>query len=153
MNFRCARCGEHQPLDAFNSSSSRKRSSYCRPCQRESAKEHYRKNKARYIERARIRSQAEFKRRMEWLADYFRSHPCVDCGEADIFVLEFDHLRDKSFNIGNRLRDLNINAILDEIAKCEVVCGNCHRRRTARRGNYLRYAMSREPRQGRLPFE
>ena len=90
---------------------------------------------------------------MKWLADYFRDHPCADCGESDIFVLEFDHLRDKSFNIGNRFRHLGWDLILDEIAKCEVVCGNCHRRRTARSGNYLRYAMTRRPRQGRLPFE
>jgi hypothetical protein len=35
-------------------------------------------------------------------------------------------------------------AVLDEIEKCEVVCANCHRRRTARRRGTLRYLLSRE---------
>jgi hypothetical protein len=51
-------------------------------------------------------------------------------------VLEFDHLGDKLFTIGANLRDRNWQSLLDEIAKCEVVCANCHRRRTAlRRGS------------------
>jgi hypothetical protein len=48
-------------------------------------------------------------------------------------VLEFDHLRDKEFTIGQALPYRNWQSILDEIAKCDVVCANCHRRRTARR--------------------
>lgn len=61
---------------------------------------------------------------------------CVDCGYAErAVVLEFDHLPgfEKKFVIGqaaNRSRD----AVLREIAKCEVVCCNCHRIRTYDRG-------------------
>ena len=69
---------------------------------------------------------------------YFRDHPCVDCGETDPIVLEFDHLGDKSFCIGTGFRDRNWQSVLDEIAKCDVVCANCHRRRTARRGGFAR---------------
>ncbi len=53
-------------------------------------------------------------------------------------VLEFDHLRDKAFAIGASLPYRNWEAILAEIAKCDVVCANCHRRRTARRAGHLR---------------
>jgi hypothetical protein len=48
-------------------------------------------------------------------------------------VLEFDHLRDKLFDIGQSLPYRNWQTILDEIAMCDVLCANCHRRRTAKR--------------------
>ena len=72
---------------------------------------------------------------------YVGTHPCFDCGESDPVVLEFDHQGEKLFTIGQDLRDRNWPSLLDEIAKCEVVCANCHRRRTARRGRHTRAAV------------
>jgi hypothetical protein len=57
-------------------------------------------------------------------------------------VLEFDHLRDKEFSISKGLVDRNWQSVLDEIAKCDVVCANCHRRRTAKRGGFARAAVA-----------
>lgn len=73
---------------------------------------------------------------LDWLAE----HPCVDCGEDDIVVLEFDHLRDKEFNITTKVvKGYTWESILKtEIPKCEVVCCNCHRRRTNKRANTRR---------------
>ena len=65
-------------------------------------------------------------------------HPCVDCGESDIVVLEFDHLRDKTANVSYLISTGEIPRIKEEIAKCEVVCANCHRRRTSERGGWYR---------------
>ena len=59
-----------------------------------------------------------------------------------MLVLEFDHLGDKEFGIGAGFRDRSLQALLNEMAKCEVVCANCHRRRTATRGGYLRAAVA-----------
>jgi hypothetical protein len=60
----------------------------------------------------------------------------VDCGEDDIVVLEFDHLRDKRHNVSAMTTEL-WHHIEAEIAKCEVVCANCHKRRTDwRHGHY-----------------
>lgn len=64
---------------------------------------------------------------------YKLAYPCVDCGEDDPIVLEFDH-RDPS----RKTRDVSwlvkqprsLKTILDEIEKCNVRCANCHRRRT-----------------------
>lgn len=80
--------------------------------------------------------------RIHFLVTYLREHPCVDCGETDPVVLEFDHLRDKKFAISKGLQDRNWQDVLDEIAKCDVVCANCHRRRTAKRGGFLRAAVA-----------
>jgi hypothetical protein len=57
-------------------------------------------------------------------------------------VLEFDHLRDRKFMIATGIRNRNWNDVLDEIAKCAVVCANCHRRRTAERGGFIRAAVA-----------
>lgn len=73
-----------------------------------------------------------------YLIDFFKTHPCSDCGETDPMVLEFDHLRDKSFNVAKGVRDRSWQALKAEIAKCDVVCANCHRRRTAVRAKYVR---------------
>jgi hypothetical protein len=79
---------------------------------------------------------------MQMLIEYLREHSCVDCGEDDVMVLEFDHLGDKEFNISGGLRDRSLAALIAEMAKCEVVCANCHRRRTAIRGGFLRAAVA-----------
>lgn len=74
------------------------------------------------------------------LLSYFKSHPCIDCGEPDPVVLEFDHVRgEKAFNISTAIRlGRNWDRVLPEIAKCDVRCANCHRRVTAARGNWYK---------------
>lgn len=78
-----------------------------------------------------------FDRVMEIL---FESH-CEDCKEDDPLVLEFDHVRGKKVAPVNRLVSLGArwSTIQSEINKCAIVCANCHRRRTAVRGNYMRW--------------
>jgi len=76
--------------------------------------------------------------RAAFLFDFFRTHPCVDCGETDPVVLEFDRRSDKAFSIAQGLRDRSWPSLLKEMAKCDVVCANCHRRRTALRGGFAR---------------
>lgn len=74
--------------------------------------------------------------------EYLLEHPCVDCGEGDPVVLEFDHLPEfeKSREIGRMIGSgtWSWKAIEKEIQKCEVVCANCHKRRTSRRGNFFK---------------
>jgi hypothetical protein len=65
---------------------------------------------------------------------HLSSHPCVDCGEADATVLEFDHRdpRTKRANVSSLLQSAHAWATVQrEIDKCDVRCANCHRRRTA----------------------
>ena len=121
----------------------RQRDSLCRACRSAYGKEHYAANRERYIAQSRERKQALALERTRYLLTFFRDHPCVDCGEADPVVLEFDHLGDKLFDIGQALPYRRWQTILDEIAKCEVVCANCHRRRTARRKGSLRAVLTK----------
>ena len=62
---------------------------------------------------------------------------CVDCGYNRCSqALEFDHVGEKNFTIATSVvSNRPWQAVLDEIAMCEVVCANCHRERTvSRRG-------------------
>ena len=75
--------------------------------------------------------------------DFLRGHPCTDCGETDPVVLEFDHVRGtKRFEISRGITDRSFESLMLEMAKCEVVCANCHRRRTAQRAGYARAAVA-----------
>jgi len=52
---------------------------------------------------------------------------CEICGqEYNPAHLSFHHLKDKHFNIGSRISNAGWNKLLDEIAKCMVVCHTCH---------------------------
>jgi len=132
---RCTRCGLEKPPEdfAWHRRDRGQRQHHCRSCQAEYRREHYLRNRRRYIERAQRRKQELWLERTQLLLGYFVEHPCTDCGEPDPVVLEFDHLREKRFAIGPKLATHPWEAILEEIAKCDVVCANCHRRRTARR--------------------
>jgi len=62
-----------------------------------------------------------------FIREYLQSHPCVDCGNSDIRVLEFDHVRgEKKFCVGMQGL-MTIECLLEEIAKCDVRCANCHK--------------------------
>lgn len=76
----------------------------------------------------------------QFVIDYLTSHPCIDCGEKDIVVLEFDHVSGiKIENISNMMsNDWPIEDIKSEIAKCVVRCANCHRKKTANQFNWYK---------------
>jgi hypothetical protein len=55
----------------------------------------------------------------------------MDCGEDDIRVLEFDHVVDKICDIARLVHEGASPEVIEmEIEWCDVVCANCHRRRT-----------------------
>jgi predicted transcriptional regulator len=68
----------------------------------------------------------------EFLSNYKESRGCMDCGEMyPYFILQFDHIKEKSFQISNhRKYTKSLEKIKEEVEKCEVVCGNCHALRT-----------------------
>lgn len=72
-------------------------------------------------------------RKITFLLDYLLQHPCIDCGETDIRVFDFDH-KDRSTKkegVGNLMRGgRSIDLVIEEVSKCEVRCANCHRKKT-----------------------
>jgi hypothetical protein len=70
---------------------------------------------------------------------YLIEHPCVDCGQDDPVILEFDHVGEKTATIARLVSDgAKLDILAEEMSRCEVVCVNCHRRRTARRARWRR---------------
>jgi hypothetical protein len=133
---KCCTCKQTKPLDAFNVLRRSKdgHQPSCRECNAAYHRSHWERHMAQIRER-RDRRRAAAK---AFIIGYLKAHPCVDCGETDIVVLEFDHLRDKRANVSTLIGRSELWRIEEEIAKCDVVCCNCHRRRTARRGSWYR---------------
>lgn len=94
---------------------------------RASRRKHYYNNKEQYRTKARER-EASIRRYL----NEAKSVPCKDCGiRYPPWVVDFDHLGDKEFNIATAVkRGMGLNRLAREIAKCDVVCSNCHRQRT-----------------------
>jgi len=85
------------------------------------------------MDKRRIRRE-NIKRKM---MDFYRDNPCVDCGESDPRVLDFDHINNKKHNVSTLLRkEYSWESILEEASKCEVRCANCHRKKTSIQQNH-----------------
>lgn len=67
--------------------------------------------------------------RREWLAEIKREQGCAECGIDDPRVLDFHHedASEKTLAVSQLVNRRSWQAVLDEIAKCGVLCANCHR--------------------------
>ena len=128
----CTRCETEKELTEFRKDSKRPDGLqiYCKACAKHFDDQRY----GRHSERHKDVVRARKKRVREFVVNYLLEHPCVDCGEDDPVVLDFDHLSDKTKNVATMVQDGCSNeTLMREISKCEVRCSNCHRRITARR--------------------
>lgn len=137
MNQQKECCTCHAVLDTslFNKNRTTKdgHSKACKKCHNAASKK-YRQNNLEAIKpKQRVRQKRLTFSKRQFVLAYAMQHGCIDCGEKDPVVLEFDHVRDTKVSTISRLVSQNsgIEAILNEIKKCDVRCANCHRRRTA----------------------
>lgn len=138
----CSLCKEQKLVSNFNKCKITKSGlqSRCRDCEKKRSKKYYRQNRIKALKTSHKRRLLYVQRDREFVLAYLRSHSCIDCGEADPIVLEFDHVRGKKINSISYMvsRGISINKIETEIAKCEVRCANCHRRKTAKDFSYFK---------------
>ncbi len=88
-----------------------------------------------YVNRQKLyEAQKRYRIRIrEQLLNYLLGKKCVDCGENDPIVLDFDH-KDASLKFKDVSKMLSGHyswkSIIKEVEKCEIRCSNCHRRKT-----------------------
>lgn len=132
----CKKCGEDKPYEMFAKNRRRKDGyqDWCRACIKVRDAEQYANNKDRFASWSKNRRLSVRKQVFEYLL----THPCVECGERDIIVLEFDHRTQttKRFDVMSATHGHSWKTVLEEIKKCDVVCANCHKRRTAKMLNW-----------------
>lgn len=135
----CSKCRLDKSLDEFGNNKTKVdgKQTCCKACVKTINAVYYKatpeKNEARRAFSVKTRAASQ-----QFVWDYLKAHPCVDCFEDDPIVLEFDHVSgEKCFNISDAIRSAySVDKIETELAKCEVRCANCHRRITASRGNW-----------------
>lgn len=130
----CGRCRHTLPIAAFNRCGDGHQW-YCRAC----FKLYHRGRGRRTVDQSNAARERRAVRSRAHVFALLERCSCTDCGEADLVVLEFDHVRGKGGDVTTLMAcGASVDQLDAEIARCEVVCVNCHRRRTATRADWLR---------------
>lgn len=129
----CTKCRKNTAPEDFPSNGRKGRRRVCKTCwnafMRPRSRAHYQANKPYYLERN--------KRHVQQVQAYIREvkeQPCTDCKRSyPYYVMDFDHVRGKRYNVSFIARFGSLEMARTEIAKCDLVCANCHRERTHQR--------------------
>ena len=144
MNKPCPSCKLDKSYEDYHRNARHKDGlqTTCKECHKATSRASYLKNRDKHKAAVRERNTrlSIENRRKVW--EYLLAHPCVHCGETDPVVLEFDHL-DPALKTGT-ISSLSRGAwswerIMIEIDKCQVLCANCHRRKTAKQFDHHAY--------------
>ena len=134
MEFRCSTCQELKPTEAFSGSWLRRKTKVCRDCKAEYNRRWYDANREKQV-RCVMRNNERYRRRIADLLLELKRGPCTDCGSIHPMAMEFDHVwgvKDTIIAYAAR-RHFSLQRLMAELAKCQLVCSNCHRVRTAGR--------------------
>ena len=129
MLKQCTKCGEWKEEEefAFRNKAQNIRHNTCKVCKREY-------NKAQYVNSPELRQKTKERNKKQetLLKDYIEQIKndgcCAICGDSRPYVLDFHHIRDKSFNIAEAPnKKISLTTLQKELDKCIIVCANCHR--------------------------
>lgn len=131
----CTKCLEEKSLADFHKRAAAKdgRQNWCKTCSIAFRKNYYKTNPENQKATRISAANARIRNRDHVLA-HLQNNPCIDCGEDDIIVLHFDHVRGvKAGNISKMINDgTKFEKLQEEMDKCVIRCANCHMRKTAK---------------------
>ena len=141
---RCGRCKQFVPVGDFGKNRAKTDGLQvnCKPCRVLDNAASYVKTKHSQNPKRFATSAGQILRNQQIVLSHLNSNPCVDCGERDVVVLQFDHQGNKVANVSALIRAGSEARLRAEIEKCEVVCANCHTRRTATTFNWWKLRTS-----------
>ncbi len=132
---RCKKC-HTEKNKVYQKQNAKKIKDYQKQYQEENIDKISKKRKGYYEDNKKdiAKKQKEYYLKNKEKIDEIKKQPCVDCGNTFPTVcMDFDHVRGrKLYNIGN-MKSQAWELVKAEIAKCDVVCSNCHRIRTNER--------------------
>src|SRR6476660_8530747 len=134
---RCRLCYERKPISEFHRRGVGNLH-WCKACRKDYDAAYFQQRRVELIAGKR-RREAELVARMRAL----KSEPCADCGgRFHPAAMTFDHLpgTNKRADIATLVRRSSIKLARQEMAKCELVCANCHAIRTYERRERSRHA-------------
>ena len=137
----CSQCQEPKDIEDFplRNQFTQRRQSYCNECRSKMGKNWYENNKDYQKANAKKHMTEYRETAKEYVFNYLLTHPCVECGESNPVVLEFHHLSGKDKAIAELTHaGVSIAKIQEELAKCQVLCANCHRKLTASERGWFR---------------
>ncbi len=132
----CKKCDDEFEYKFFSKNRRRKdgHQDWCKACIKIRDAAQYEKHPEKFAKWSKSR-RIEVRQKV---FEYLLSHPCIECGERNIIVLEFDHRTQttKRFDVMSATHGHSWKTIKTEIDKCDVVCANCHKKRTAKMMNW-----------------
>lgn len=126
---QCTKCLQWKEEEEFSwkSKSLNKRHSQCKECRRKLDNERY-KNDPERRKSVRQVHKNNVSYIKEYVQDIKKQSKCVICGESRWYVLDFHHIKNKSFNIADKIsKGCSLETMKNEISKCITICANCHR--------------------------
>jgi DNA-directed RNA polymerase subunit M/transcription elongation factor TFIIS len=135
----CTRCNELLPLEEFNKKGSYRLQAQCKSCQREYQRTKYHENREDNAEKQRLAKKIRMDAIKADIRKLKEETPCTDCKLFfKWYQIDFDHISGKkTTHVSEMVRQGSARwRIFSEIAKCEIVCANCHRERTFTRGQH-----------------
>lgn len=128
----CSRCGLPKSLEkdfAWKNKAKGRYHSHCKSCQSGISHKHYESNRSEYIDRAKQRYKDQRAENEDWLNEYMSELGCAKCTESNPKTLDFVHRpgTEKKDTV-RRLLGQTRSILLEEIAKCDLLCANCRRR-------------------------